>query len=48
MILEKNSLADHDQIARLAIEKIQMQHVVPLQEQMIFYRYSTTWIDEDR
>ncbi|MDR0805689.1 MAG: cell division protein FtsL [Enterobacteriaceae bacterium] len=38
LILEENALADHSRIERLANEKLQMQHVLPEQEQIIIQK----------
>lgn len=35
LILEENALADHSRVERIATEKLQMQHVVPSQENIV-------------
>lgn len=35
LILEENALGDHSRVERLAVEKLQMQHVDPSQEHIV-------------
>ncbi|MTH45104.1 cell division protein FtsL [Intestinirhabdus alba] len=35
LILEENALGDHSRVERIATEKMQMQHVDPLQENIV-------------